>query len=166
MLELTNISKTYPSPDGLHKTTVLSDINLFVSSGDSLAIIGPSGSGKSTLLNLIGTLDKPSSGKIIFNNQDVTELDEKQTAELRNQQMGFIFSTALPASPMYGSGKCTSANIGFPKIRADRNCQGFIGSGWIIRAFSTSPCSTIRGRTTARSGGKITYQPTGYHSRR
>ena len=91
MLELKNISKSYPSPDSLHKTTVLSDINLSVSSGDSLAITGPSGSGKSTLLNLIGTLDKPSSGKIIFNNQDVSDLDEKQTAELRNQQIGFIF---------------------------------------------------------------------------
>jgi len=91
LLKLINISKTYPAPDGLNETTILSDINLVVSAGESIAIVGPSGSGKSTLLNLIGTLDKPSSGKIIFNNQDVTDLDEKQTAELRNQKIGFIF---------------------------------------------------------------------------
>jgi lipoprotein-releasing system ATP-binding protein len=91
LLELKNISKTYPSPGGLHKTTVLSDINLSVSSGDSLAITGPSGSGKSTLLNLIGTLDRPTSGTILFNNQDITKLDEKQTAEFRNQKIGFVF---------------------------------------------------------------------------
>jgi lipoprotein-releasing system ATP-binding protein len=58
-LKVTNLSKSYPSPEGEEKVNIFSDVNLEISKGSSAAIVGPSGSGKSTLLNLIGTLDKP-----------------------------------------------------------------------------------------------------------
>lgn len=91
MLELKNITKTYPAPDGTHETTILSVINLVVSSGETVAIVGPSGSGKSTLLNIIGTLDKPTAGNIFFDSQDITTLKDKEMARLRNKKIGFIF---------------------------------------------------------------------------
>lgn len=91
MLELKNITKTYPAPDGTHETTILSGINLVVSSGETVAIVGPSGSGKSTLLNIIGTLDKPTAGNIFFNSRDITGLKDKELAGLRNKKIGFIF---------------------------------------------------------------------------
>ncbi len=91
MLELKNISKRYSAPGGMHETVVLSDITMSVSAGDSVAIVGPSGSGKSTLLNIIGTLDKASSGNLYFNNQDVTQLSETETASFRNKNLGFVF---------------------------------------------------------------------------
>jgi ABC-type lipoprotein export system ATPase subunit len=62
-----------------------------VRSGDSLAIVGPSGSGKSTLLNIIGALDRPSSGKVLLDGKDITQLNDNQLAEIRNQEIGFIF---------------------------------------------------------------------------
>ena len=91
MLELKKITKTYPAPDGTHELRVLTDINLSVTAGETVAIVGPSGSGKSTLLNLIGTLDTPTAGEIHFNGQDLTALNEKQLAVFRNKHIGFVF---------------------------------------------------------------------------
>jgi ABC-type lipoprotein export system ATPase subunit len=62
-----------------------------IKKGDSVAIVGPSGCGKSTLLNLIGTLDQPSSGKLLFNETQLSTLDDKRLSALRNQNIGFIF---------------------------------------------------------------------------
>jgi ABC-type lipoprotein export system ATPase subunit len=91
MLELIHVQKTYKSPLESQGLCVLKDITLKVSSGQSIAIMGPSGCGKSTLLNIIGALDKPSSGRVLFNNADLGELDEKLLAKIRNEHIGFIF---------------------------------------------------------------------------
>lgn len=90
MLVLENVSKVYPSGanGGLG---VLKDVNLQVTAGQSVAIVGPSGSGKSTLLNIIGTLDLPTSGRVVFDGQDLLSMGEKQKAEFRNRKIGFIF---------------------------------------------------------------------------
>ena len=90
LLALQNITKNYPGTNGA-ALPILNDINLELSLGDSLAIIGPSGSGKSTLLNIIGTLDRPTSGTIRLESQDLTALDDLALADLRNRQIGFIF---------------------------------------------------------------------------
>ncbi len=89
LLQLSGVSKEFSSGAGSLK--ILSNLDLAVQSGESLAIIGPSGSGKSTLLNLIGSLDRPSSGKVLLDGQDLTGLDDKQLAEVRNRRIGFIF---------------------------------------------------------------------------
>lgn len=91
LLKLANVTKRYDSPGSSGSLTILDNISLELSAGDSLAIIGPSGSGKSTLLQIIGTLDHPSSGTVTLDNQDLNQLDELQLAAVRNRQIGFVF---------------------------------------------------------------------------
>ena len=91
LIELVNVYKEYRM--GEISTVALKDVNLKVYSGDLIAIMGPSGSGKTTLLNMLGLLDKPTSGKIIFEGKDVSKLSDKALAFLRNSKLGFVFQT-------------------------------------------------------------------------
>jgi len=91
LLKLINVSKVY-LPD-THSVVAINKINLEISNGDFLAIMGPSGSGKSTLMHIIGCLDLPSSGKIVLEGRDVSDLTEKELAKIRNQKIGFVFQT-------------------------------------------------------------------------
>ena len=77
--------------EGNNLTPVLRNLNLEVSSGDSIAILGQSGCGKSTLLNLIAGLDYPTAGEVLVNNINISELDEKNRTDLRSNNLGFIF---------------------------------------------------------------------------
>lgn len=88
IIELQNITKIYGT---VVKTQVLHDVNLNVEVGSFNAIIGQSGSGKSTLLNILGTLDKPTSGEIVINGIPTSKMNTKQLAALRNETLGFIF---------------------------------------------------------------------------
>ncbi|MBL7214813.1 MAG: ABC transporter ATP-binding protein [Phycisphaerae bacterium] len=89
MLELVDINKTYSTT--AEAVCVLDRINLTIESGESVSFMGPSGSGKTTLLNLIGGLDKPSSGKVFLNRANLASLREGELARLRNTQIGFVF---------------------------------------------------------------------------
>lgn len=91
MICVQNVTKNYD----LGKTTVkaLRGINLEVDVGEFACISGPSGCGKSTLLNLIGCLDKPTSGKVLIEDEDVGLLNKNQLAEIRNRKIGFIFQS-------------------------------------------------------------------------
>jgi len=91
LLEAENISKQYHKPGTSIVQTVLQNISLKIRQGDNIAITGPSGSGKSTLLNILGTLDKPSSGSLKFLGHELTKLNNQELASLRNQQVGFVF---------------------------------------------------------------------------
>lgn len=91
LLKLINVSKVY-LPD-THSVVAINKINLEINNGDFLAIMGPSGSGKSTLMHIIGCLDLPSSGKIVLEGRDVSDLTEKELAKIRNQKIGFVFQT-------------------------------------------------------------------------
>ena len=91
MLELINVTKSYQSPGIKDDSCVLKNISLKVAKGQSLVIIGPSGSGKSTLLNIIGALDKPTSGSVIFDGKDICRMSECELADIRNRHIGFIF---------------------------------------------------------------------------
>lgn len=88
IIKLTNINKSFGN---VVKTQVLYDINISFEEGSFNSIIGESGSGKSTLLNLIGTLDKPSSGEVYINSSRIDTLNKNELAELRNETIGFIF---------------------------------------------------------------------------
>ncbi len=89
MLEAQDVHKIYHhASNRLH---VLKGINLEIEEGDVLAIVGPSGAGKSTLLHILGGLDKPSEGKVVFGDQDIYRLNDKQRARIRNEKVGFIF---------------------------------------------------------------------------
>jgi lipoprotein-releasing system ATP-binding protein len=85
LLELNGISKDYGDVD------VLRDVNLRLKEGEAIAIVGPSGSGKSTLLNIIGTLDRPTSGKVFFDGDDLLRLSADEIAPMRNRKIGFVF---------------------------------------------------------------------------
>ncbi|MCL4177453.1 MAG: ABC transporter ATP-binding protein [Verrucomicrobia bacterium] len=91
MLSLAEITKHYDS--GAGKVEVLARVNLTLAAGESLAIVGPSGCGKSTLLNIIGTLDRPSGGRIELDGRDLTGLDEVAMAGVRNRELGFVFQS-------------------------------------------------------------------------
>ena len=91
LLELRKVEKHYRSPEGVETVEVLKGIDLKANSGESIAIVGESGSGKSTLLNLIGALDHPSSGEILFDGEDISVYQEVEIAAYRNRTVGFVF---------------------------------------------------------------------------
>lgn len=89
LIDLSGINKSYRNGD--QELQVLKNINLQVEEGEFLAIMGPSGSGKSTLMNIIGMLDRPSSGTYHLDGKEVARLGEKKLAKVRNQEIGFVF---------------------------------------------------------------------------
>lgn len=89
MIELENITKIYRM--GKVEVPALRGVNLSISEGEMMAIIGASGSGKSTLMNIIGFLDKPTSGKYTFDGDDVSQLSDNHLAEMRSKRIGFVF---------------------------------------------------------------------------
>ncbi len=89
MIELENIHRTFQV--GGQSVHALNNINLTIKKGEYVSIMGPSGSGKSTLLNVIALLDQPSSGIYSLNNQIVTQLDDNQLAQVRRENIGFVF---------------------------------------------------------------------------
>lgn len=89
LIELKNIKKSYPL-DGF-ELKILKGISLKIEQGEFVAIMGPSGSGKSTLMNILGCLDKPTSGKYLLAGREVESLDKDELAEIRNQNLGFVF---------------------------------------------------------------------------
>ena len=88
LIRLTQVSKQF---SGKRRVTALEDINLEVTRGEMVSIVGPSGSGKSTLLNLIGGLDQPSSGEIHIDGQSIARLSDDALTQLRRDKIGFIF---------------------------------------------------------------------------
>jgi putative ABC transport system ATP-binding protein len=91
MIKLQQIHRNFQV--GEQTVHALDDINLEVQQGEYLSVMGPSGSGKSTLLNLLGLLDRPSSGTYFLNDKNVTELSETETALTRNRNIGFVFQS-------------------------------------------------------------------------
>jgi lipoprotein-releasing system ATP-binding protein len=93
LLKLADVSKWYASAATGERLAILDHVDLEARQGESVAIIGPSGSGKSTLLNIIGTLDRPSSGQVFLQGKQVSGLSEADLAAVRNRQIGFIFQS-------------------------------------------------------------------------
>lgn len=85
MIEVENINKSYGN------LQVLKDVNVKIDQGEIVTIVGPSGAGKTTLLQIVGTLDAPDSGSIIYDGRDVLKLRDKEMARFRNQNIGFVF---------------------------------------------------------------------------
>ncbi|MGA9150835.1 MAG: ABC transporter ATP-binding protein [Candidatus Nitrosopolaris sp.] len=91
ILKVENLSKVYASPMG--KVVSLKNVSFTVNKGEFVSVVGPSGSGKSTLLNMIGALDRPSSGRVHINGINIYSLNDSQIATIRNNTIGFIFQS-------------------------------------------------------------------------
>ena len=91
LIEMTGITKTYDM--GATQVHALRGVDVAIQRNEYVAIMGPSGSGKSTLMNIIGCLDVPTSGSYLLEGQSVAEMGESQLADVRNQQIGFVFQT-------------------------------------------------------------------------
>ncbi len=91
IIDLNKVSKHYEIDGLANKREVLNEVSLQIKTGDSIAIVGPSGSGKSTLLNIIGTLDRPTSGSVFYDKKDLLSFDDNQLAKIRNNKIGFVF---------------------------------------------------------------------------
>lgn len=109
MITNEHVTKVYKM--GEVDLTVIKDLNLSIGHGEFVAIVGPSGSGKSTVLNLLGCLDKPTEGKIVIDETDVTQLDTTALANFRGENIGFIFQSfnLIPVLSVY-------ENIEYPLI--------------------------------------------------
>ncbi len=93
LLKLSNIHKSYEIGQEGKTKQVLAGVSLELNQGETLAILGPSGSGKSTLLNIIGALDKPDDGEVVFDGSRLTDFTETQLATFRNREIGFVFQS-------------------------------------------------------------------------
>jgi putative ABC transport system ATP-binding protein len=91
VIELENLTRTYIV--GETEVRALRGVSLNIPSGDFLAIMGASGSGKSTMMNVIGCLDKPTSGKYLLDGEEISKLDKNRLAEIRNKKIGFVFQS-------------------------------------------------------------------------
>ena len=89
LIELVNVSKRYKV--GEHTINALDNVSLTVKEGEFVSITGPSGSGKSTLMHIIGLLDTPTVGSVIFEGEDISQLTESKLAQIRNKKLGFVF---------------------------------------------------------------------------
>jgi len=109
MIEIENITKVYKA--GQTEVPALRGMSCYIEAGEMISIMGPSGSGKSTLMNIIGCLDKPSSGQYRLDGIDVSNLSDNQLAEIRNKKIGFVFQSfnLLPRTT-------ASANVELPLI--------------------------------------------------
>lgn len=90
-LKVENLTKIYISSMG--KVVPLKSVSFTVNKGEFVSIVGPSGSGKSTLMNMLGALDRPTSGKVFINGIDIFTLNDSQLSTLRNNTIGFIFQS-------------------------------------------------------------------------
>ncbi len=108
VLALDSVTKSY---DGAYPRTLLREVSLAVRAGEYVAIMGESGVGKSTLLNLIAGLDQPDGGRILFNGQDLSALDDDQATLLRRRAMGFVFQ-AFHVLPYLS----VAQNVGLPLL--------------------------------------------------
>jgi len=89
LLKVTNLNKSFKTPDkNLH---ILKDINFDIADGEMTAVMGPSGAGKSTLLHILGALDRPSSGDVLYRGRDIFRLGNDALADFRNRKIGFVF---------------------------------------------------------------------------
>lgn len=123
MITMEQITKTYQL--GEVDVTVLQGIDLEISAAEYVSIMGASGSGKSTLMNIIGCLDRPTSGKYLLEGHDLTTLDKNELAYIRNQQIGFVFQqfNLLPRATALENVMLPMVYAGVPKAERRRRAE-------------------------------------------
>ena len=160
MIKATNINKSYGN---LH---VLKDVSISIDRGEVVSIVGPSGAGKTTLLQILGTLDRPDSGTLLYGDTEVSKLKEKELARFRNEHIGFVFqahhllpeftaleNVCIPALirgiPMKEASERALELLSFMKIdhRASHKPQALSGGGQqrvaVARALMNNPMAVL-----------------------
>ena len=170
MILLKNVTKTVRS--GTEDLTILDDVSIEIPAGQFIAITGASGSGKSTLLGLIAGLDAPSSGQIIVDDDDITELKEDRLARIRSEKIGFVFQSfhLIPSLTAFENVLIPMEILGLPDVgtRAEELLEqvDLVNRGHhypaelsggeqqrvaIARAFANASKDLIGGRTDRQS---------------
>lgn len=124
VIDLKNITKTYDM-GGAEEVHALRGVSLSIARNEYVAIMGPSGSGKSTLMNIIGCLDTPTSGQYLFNNVNVSDMDDNALARVRNKEIGFVFQTfnLLPRSDALHNVELPLVYAGIPSAERKRRAK-------------------------------------------
>ncbi|MCX5820629.1 MAG: ABC transporter ATP-binding protein [Deltaproteobacteria bacterium] len=127
MIQVNNLQKTFLK-DG-HRIEVLKGLDFEIARGESLAVVGVSGAGKSTLIHIIGTLDHPTSGAVLFDGVDVFTWPEKRLAAFRNRKIGFVFQfhNLLPEFTALENAMMPALIQRMPKAEAQRHAEAILG---------------------------------------
>ena len=136
ILSMENIIKSYQM--GGEEQIVLKGINLTIHEGEFLSILGPSGSGKSTMMNIIGCLDTPTSGKYFLGGQNISQLDQKQLAHIRNKDIGFVFQS-FQLLPRLSARENVELPLIYGRMRPSEMSGGQKQRVAIARALATNP---------------------------
>ncbi|WP_290597783.1 MULTISPECIES: ABC transporter ATP-binding protein [unclassified Archaeoglobus] len=139
VVELVDVSKIYKTE--FYEVKALENVNLEIEEGDFAVIMGPSGSGKSTLLNLIGCLDKPTSGKVLINGIETINLSDKELTELRRDTIGFIFQTynLIPTLSALENVELPMIFKGISKYERERRAKKLLGIVGLEREMDRKP---------------------------
>ncbi|MCD6205018.1 MAG: ABC transporter ATP-binding protein, partial [Candidatus Marinimicrobia bacterium] len=120
LITIKGLVKDYPVGRGYFRA--LSDINLTIGEGEFAGLVGPSGSGKTTLLNIVGSLDVPTKGEVRVLGHSVGQLNARQSAQLRNHSLGFIFQT-YNLLPVYNVFENVELPLLLLKMEKDKRCE-------------------------------------------
>jgi lipoprotein-releasing system ATP-binding protein len=139
LLEVSDLCKSFGSNAG--KVEVLKGINLNVAAGETIALVGSSGAGKSTLLHILGTLDRPTSGKVQFDGNDVFQTSDKVLAHFRNSSIGFVFQFhhLLPEFSALENAMMPMLISGFEKNEAAKVAAGLLADVGLAHRLSHKP---------------------------
>jgi putative ABC transport system ATP-binding protein len=139
MIELIDVRKVYKA--GRFEVVALDGVNLKVEEGEFIAIMGPSGSGKSTMLNLIGCLDKPTSGKVIINGVDTSKLSDKELTDLRRDTIGFIFQHyyLIPTLTALENVELPMVFKGIPKSEREKRAKELLSLVGLAKEMDRKP---------------------------
>jgi putative ABC transport system ATP-binding protein len=177
LLELNHVSRVYHM--GSVEVTALKDMNLSVNKGEFIVVLGPSGSGKTTLLNLIGGIDTPTEGAILFEGKPISDFNEKELTLYRREHIGFVFQffNLIPTLTVEENVLLAAELVGTPKANSVDNLLDLVGlsersnhfpselSGGeqqrvaIARALAKDPpiilCDEATGELDSKTGVKI-----------